>query len=165
MKSLRDMVSTVQDTFGDMKWWFCYRFIPKHKYNVVKLPLPPSFYENDERLFYAIFTIFEEHVNEAKGWHGGYDYVVGDDPDFDHYLIDKEEDYIQHYEKNREIYEDFHIAWHWWNKVGKDFDNYRWSICYNKETKEYSFEKEEEVRKEQLEMMLRVVKHHRSLWC
>ena len=155
--------------FPPGKWWFRYRFIPKHRYNLVRLPLPPAYYENDTRLFYAIFSIFEEHVNEAKEFIGGYDYIVGNDPDYDKYLEnrdDLDECTLQYYKINREIYEDFYKAWHWWDEKGRNIeDDYFWKECYDEESKEYNYEREEELREEQRQMMLKVVNHWRSLWC
>ena len=154
--------------FPPGKWWFCYRFVPKHRYNIVRLPLPPKYYENDMRLFYAIFAIFEDHVNEAKEIIGGYDYIVGDDPDYDNYLANRDDlnKYdLQYYEIRRDIYEDFYKAWHWWNTRGKNFNDIIWKECYDEDSKEYNNEREEELDEEQRQMMLRVVNHWQSLWC
>jgi hypothetical protein len=154
--------------FPPGKWWFCYRFVPKHRYNIVRLPLTPGYYENDMRLFYAIFAIFEDHVNEAKEIIGGYDYIVGNDSDYDNYLKTKEDEdehTLIYYKINRNTYEDFHKAWHWWNTRGKNFDDIIWKECYDEGSKEYDFEKEEELKEEQRQMMLRVVNHWQSLWC
>ena len=162
-----DFLSFLHD-FPPGKWWFCYRFVPKHRYNLVRLPLSPNYYDNNTRLFYAIFAIFEDHVNEAKEYIGGYDYIVGDDPDYDKYLANKDdisEFTLQYYKINREVYEDFYIAWHWWIARGKNFDDFIEKECYDEGSKEYDFEKEEELKEEQRQMMLRVVNHWQSLWC
>lgn len=152
--------------FPPGKWWLFYRFHPKHRYHIVDLKLKPRYYEQDTRIFYAIFRIFEEHVEEAVHRIQGYDYVTGNNPDFDAYVQNKiEEDSRTWYLKNRKVYEDFYQAWHWWLKIGKDFEAYQRKLCYDEEKGKWNGKLEEKLEREADTMILKVIRHRRCLWC
>lgn len=149
-------------------WWFLYRFHPKHKYNIVNLGLKPNYYDQNTRMFYAIFRLFEDYIEEASRNIGGYDYVIGDDPDFDKYVNTKEKCDIcikSWYLDNRKVYEDFYQAWHWWLKIGKNFESYQEKLCYNKEKGTWDSVLEGELNLESDIMILKIVRHINSLWC
>ena len=63
-----------------IKYWFFHRFHPKHKYNKVKLPLPPGYYDPETRI---VYTVFEEFSKWFK---------------FNNHLLEE-------YEKFKEIYD------------------------------------------------------------
>ena len=152
--------------FPPGKWWFLYRFHPKHAYNIVDLKLKPGYYDSNIRMFYAIFRIFEEHIEESKDYIGGYDYIVGDNPDFDQYVNEKRDcDHKDWYFNNRSTYEDFYQAWHWWLKIGKDFESYQKNLCYDAEKGIWDDVLEEKLDQESDAMILKIVTHIRSLWC
>ena len=151
--------------FPPGKWWFLYRFHPKHAYDIVNLKLKPGYYDSNVRMFYAIFRIFEEHIEEAKNYTGGYDYIIGDDPDFDQYVSKREAcEYKDWYLENRATYEDFYQAWHWWLKIGKNFESYQENLCYDKEKGTWDGVIEEKLNLESDAMILKIVTHIRTLW-
>lgn len=41
-------------------WWIMHRFHPKHRYNIIKLPLKLSYYDWNIRIIYATFELFCE---------------------------------------------------------------------------------------------------------
>lgn len=49
-----------------MKYWFYYRYVPRHKYYLVDTKLEPGYYEQDYRMLHACFALLEEHYHEAK---------------------------------------------------------------------------------------------------
>ena len=51
----------------DIVWWFKYRLIPKYRYHVLKLDLPPGYHDPDERLCAAIIKCFKNYIEERGG--------------------------------------------------------------------------------------------------
>jgi len=165
------------DHLFEFRWKLYYRFLPSHQYHIVRLGLKPDYYETDTRLFYAIFRIFEEHLNEAKEIVIGYDYVVGDNPDFDAYLtslIDedkvlKNDDTIDYLKRNRKVFEDFHEAWDYWLRIGKDYEEYENHLCGavagtpRNLVKRYRLS--EKLNKEKVAMCLKIIRHLNFMWC
>jgi len=46
----------------DIKYWFLYRLIKKHKYHLVDTGLKPNYYEIDMRMLHANFNMLKEYV-------------------------------------------------------------------------------------------------------
>jgi len=49
-------------------YWFKYRFINEHKYNLVDTGLEPGYYEVDERMFHACFNLLVQFIEEETSW-------------------------------------------------------------------------------------------------
>lgn len=47
---------------GDVKWWFFHRFHPSHRNHVIKTRLPPGYYDKDDLMFHACFTLLQNFV-------------------------------------------------------------------------------------------------------
>jgi len=52
------------EALNDARLWVFYRIHPRHRYNRVRLRLPPRYYENDVRLLHAMFAVFCDHIEE-----------------------------------------------------------------------------------------------------
>src|SRR5882724_4329476 len=50
-------------------YWFRYRYVRRHQYNIIRTDLPPGYYDEDIRMLHACFAILESYVD----WHGGDD--------------------------------------------------------------------------------------------
>lgn len=53
--------------FKDIKYWFVYRFDPRHRYHIVKTDLRPGYYDTDHRMFSACFSLLVEFVEKECG--------------------------------------------------------------------------------------------------
>jgi hypothetical protein len=53
---------------SDIKWWFKYRLMKKHRYHIVDTGLKPGYYDCDTILLNAAMAVLVDHVeNEAHG--------------------------------------------------------------------------------------------------
>jgi len=50
----------------DIPWHFKWRFVKKHRYNKINLPMLPGYYDSDVRLLAAIFTEASKFVKDAE---------------------------------------------------------------------------------------------------
>lgn len=62
-----DLWYTVGSRLQDAIWWFRHRFVPRHRYNIVRTGLPPGYYDPDERLIWAFFTTTAKYVEDTEG--------------------------------------------------------------------------------------------------
>ena len=54
--------------FNDIKYWFIYRFHPKHRYHVVDTGLAPGYYDKDYLILHSVFNILKEYVEVELAW-------------------------------------------------------------------------------------------------
>ena len=52
---------------SDVKYWFYYRFHPKHKYHIIKTNLKPGYYDTDHRLLHGCMSLLCEFVEVECG--------------------------------------------------------------------------------------------------
>jgi len=50
------------------RWWLQHRLLNEHKYHLVDTKLPPGYYESDERMFHACFSILVDFVEKEQSW-------------------------------------------------------------------------------------------------
>lgn len=62
-----NIVYPVVRFFKDIKYWFVYRFDPRHRYHVVKTNLRPGYYDVDYRMFHCCFALLVFFVEKECG--------------------------------------------------------------------------------------------------
>ena len=48
-------------------WWLRHRFVPKHRYNLVRTGLKPGYYDQDTRMLHACFALLGDYIEEEGG--------------------------------------------------------------------------------------------------
>jgi hypothetical protein len=79
----------------DVKYWFLYRFHPRHHYNIVRTGLPPGYYDKDVLLLHACFNLLKDFVEREKP--------------FDHFDIEAE--------SRKDIWIEIRSLYDWWTKI------------------------------------------------
>lgn len=77
-----------------IKWWFYYRFFPKHRYHVIKLG-DPGYYEFDEAVRLSVSNLFLEHYPHIRGF-------MDIDPDVEK-ILDDCHNYFTHVRKELSV--------------------------------------------------------------
>ena len=168
-------------------WWVQYRVNPKHKYTTIKLKrLDPGYYDEDSLLFYAMFEIFENFMkrqltNPQVIWEYDEDCFPKWQVEEDLEGIQKEiashnadwkemnEIYnwwVNVYPKREETlpeYPELPKEWGTLSVINEDFDGKKQMKKW-KGVNAAHFKAEEDWRKEDQEMMIRLVKIHSLLW-
>lgn len=54
--------------FSDAYWWFIHRIHPNHRYHVIKTDLKPGYYDPEDRITHAIFTVVCEYYLDGAPW-------------------------------------------------------------------------------------------------
>lgn len=52
---------------SNARWWFQYRFNPRHKYNVIYTDLEPGYYEPDTLILHGCMAMLARYIEEAGG--------------------------------------------------------------------------------------------------
>jgi hypothetical protein len=52
---------------NDAKYWFMWRFIPRHQYNIVRTGLKPGYYDEDTLMLHACFAILGRYIESEGG--------------------------------------------------------------------------------------------------
>ena len=52
---------------SDVLWELKWRFIPKHRYNLVRTGLKPGYYDQDTRILHACLALMGEYIEEEGG--------------------------------------------------------------------------------------------------
>lgn len=66
-KILMNIWYPIKNFFKDIKYWFMYRFHPKHKYHLVDTKLLPGYYDADYRMLHVCFSLLVDYVNLEIG--------------------------------------------------------------------------------------------------
>jgi len=177
------LASKIKDAY----WWIQHRFNPKHQYNVIRLKrLKRGYYDPDTQLFYAMFEVFEDFMKiQLKDPHVVWEYSEEDFPEF--MVTEEPESVKREIESRNTRWKEMNEIYDWWvndyqtrednlenlptlpsswGRLGFLKDEYK----DTEEKKEWDrvckvhYEKEEEWRKKDKEMMHRLVDIHESLW-
>jgi hypothetical protein len=60
------LLSQLRAAKRHVSFWFLYRLHPEHRYHVVRTGLRPGYWETEDRMLHAMFSLLLEHV-EAEG--------------------------------------------------------------------------------------------------
>ena len=63
-----NIVYPVKRFLNDIKYWFIYRFHPKHKYWLINTGLDYHYYDTDVRMLHACFHLLKEYVEVELAW-------------------------------------------------------------------------------------------------
>lgn len=72
---------TVEVWASDIKWWFLWRFHPRHRYHIVRTGLKPGYHDTDKRIEAAVITLFKACIEQDKIM----EIVDTEDPENKHY--------------------------------------------------------------------------------
>lgn len=147
-----------------LRWWFNHRFVPKHRYNIIRTGLPPGYYDPDDQLLHGIFNTFCEWYENDHHLMGRNEEEIDEmcTPHFEGDTFGKEM-----YESRKQEYEDLKKAYLWWTKTAKkDFNKLIKDACYKRinDSLIYDYRLEEALEKEATDMLILVIKYRRSLW-
>lgn len=101
------------------KWWCYHRFVPRHRYNIVRTGLEPGYYDEDDLILHACFSLLERFCHNW-GWVG----------QAEQYALDSagSKDYMPAENWNRCYEEHYRFA-----KAVTDLSNY-WFVRKNPDT-------------------------------
>lgn len=112
--------------FSDIKWWFIYR--TTQRYNIVHIGKPPGYYQNDDRMFFASFSLLVEFVEVELAYYmspKAQNYRIGrfkPNRTFGELWLatrinDPYEDGFHDYQKDRETYKEIWDLYVWYKDI------------------------------------------------
>ena len=153
--------------FKNIYYWFAYRFIPKHRYNILRTGLKPGYYDPSEQILYAVFNSFAE-------WYETSHHLMARDeeeiremltPVFKGDLIGKD-----YYETNKKTFEELKSLYVWWTEIVKR-DPMKWieEQVFHKDKDpvsnfRFDSELEEKLEEECTDKLKLLVSHRKSMW-
>lgn len=129
-------------------WWFRYRFCRKHQYHIIRTELKPTYWDCDTRIIHGAFTPFQhfmDNIYEDKG------HVMWD------YSKQEPEEYIsqEYIDERKALWKEMETLYIWWTTRDlreHDLDN------------DWTPEGDEAFRKEENEMLKRLIDIRECLW-
>ena len=142
------------------RWWFAHRFIPRHRYNILRTDLKPDYYDPDTQITYAIFKAFSEwYENDQR-------YLARNEKEIEEMCHD--EIGKTNYEMNKTAYQTLKDVYLWWTQtVKKDIEQYEYEKI--KDFGDYEdyievMKIEAKVYDEVTEKLITIIKHRDRLW-
>jgi hypothetical protein len=129
-------------------WWFAYRFVPKHQYHIIRTELEPTYWDCDTRILHGAFAPFKEfmdNIYENKG------HVI-----WDYSETEADENIPQEYiDERKQLWAAMECLYYWWTtREEREKELY----------KNFSLEREEEMWKEEEEMLCWLMSIRKNLW-
>jgi len=114
---------------SDAKYWFKYRFVKDHKYNVVYTDLKPGYYDIDTLMLHGVMALVCRYVDGERGGRQDFlDRIAWLEDDSQHREVDaemiKDGEFAKFEKQVLEIYD-------WW-KTGRHVDRERRRFLVNK---------------------------------
>ncbi len=139
------------------RWWFSHRFIPKHRYNIIRTGLKPGYYDPDTQMLYGIMKLFCD-------WY-----------DTCHHLIKvedfkdiKDEHSLTYLETNRSAFEEYKRIYDWWKlEVKGDVDSWIVSKVYEPDADKgdrWNWKLEESMQEEITNNLVSLMKLRSHFW-
>ena len=140
-------------------YWFCHRFVKKHKYNVIYTGLQPGYYDCDTRLFYGVFKPFEEYMefqlspdSHVKWWYTPEEI----EKELEHVYEEEKASHREWFIERNTIWAELYNIYEWW----KDYPN-KEKACWKAKD---IFAVEEALFQEANEKMKRIIELRTYLW-
>lgn len=108
----------VKMKFRDLIWWFKYRLSSKHKYNIIKLALKPDYYELEQRMLYANFSLLVGFVEEQCSHMQRFcnKKTKGTNKELGELYIQQMTEFVDENEQTREYYKKTLELYKWWTE-------------------------------------------------
>lgn len=90
-----NIIWTVEMAWRDLRSWFRYRLIPRHRYHIIRTGLRPGYYDIDYRILHGMFSLLVDYVEKEKC--------------FERIDWDWAED-------QREVFKEIRELYHWWKE-------------------------------------------------
>jgi hypothetical protein len=163
---------TIRGTLHQWKWGLIHRFHPSHRYNILKTGLPPSYYDPDYQILYAVMNCFRQFMESESGAKA---FSWGSEEDYGYLTEAERKENAESIGTTKAQKADLDKIYDWWvNRylfIQEKHQNY-WTNKRDLPREEQltraeehtMFDIQEQLEQEADEMLALLMKHRRTLW-